>query len=154
MPAADAPARVLSPDACWALLRTGVLGRLAVVVDGQPDIFPVNFVVDHGSVVVRTAAGTKLAAALDAAPIAFEVDGFEGRTGQVWSVVLKGRAELLRTVQELADTFALPLAPWHGSAKPFFLRIVPDELSGRSFVPAAQDRWQTAWSGLRTAPVE
>ena len=37
------------------------MGRLAVVVAGHPDIFPINYVVDHASIVIRTAAGTKLA---------------------------------------------------------------------------------------------
>ena len=40
------------------------VGRLAVSIKEQPDIFPINFVVDHGTVVFRTAEGTKLAAAV------------------------------------------------------------------------------------------
>src|SRR4051794_39359108 len=55
--------RRLTVDACWALLRAADIGRLAVVVGDRPEIFPVNFVVDHGTVVIRTAPGTKLAAA-------------------------------------------------------------------------------------------
>jgi hypothetical protein len=39
------------------------LGRLVTSVDGQPEIFPVNFVVQHRSVLFRTAEGTKLAEA-------------------------------------------------------------------------------------------
>lgn len=54
----------LSDAHSWALLRQAVVGRLAVIVDGAPDNFPVNHQVDHGSVVFRTAAGTKLAGAL------------------------------------------------------------------------------------------
>ncbi|MEO6571600.1 MAG: pyridoxamine 5'-phosphate oxidase family protein, partial [Ilumatobacteraceae bacterium] len=65
----------LSTSDCWALLRDQPYGRLAVVgVDG-PDIFPVNALVDHGSLVFRTDAGAKLTA-LDAEPrVAYEVDG-------------------------------------------------------------------------------
>jgi nitroimidazol reductase NimA-like FMN-containing flavoprotein (pyridoxamine 5'-phosphate oxidase superfamily) len=51
----------LPADECWELLRQSPVGRLAVVVAGDPDIFPINYVVDHGSIVIRTAAGTKLA---------------------------------------------------------------------------------------------
>jgi nitroimidazol reductase NimA-like FMN-containing flavoprotein (pyridoxamine 5'-phosphate oxidase superfamily) len=47
---------------CWTLLRTADVGRLALVVDDCPEIFPVNFVVDHGTLLFRTAAGSKLAA--------------------------------------------------------------------------------------------
>src|SRR4028118_1332365 len=59
----DSGVEVLGPSDCWAMLRTVDVGRLAVVVDGAPDIFPVNFVVDHGTVVFRPAPGTKLGAA-------------------------------------------------------------------------------------------
>ena len=67
---------VLSTKECWELLRDSVVGRLAVTVDGRPDIFPVNPVVDHGSIVFRTSAGTKLAAT-KGHEVAFEVDGYD-----------------------------------------------------------------------------
>ena len=82
---------VLSTNQCWELLRESPVGRLAVVVDGSPDIFPVNPVVDHGTIVFRTTAGTKLAAA-KGRDVAFEVDGYDAGTAQAWSVVVKGRA--------------------------------------------------------------
>jgi nitroimidazol reductase NimA-like FMN-containing flavoprotein (pyridoxamine 5'-phosphate oxidase superfamily) len=47
----------LSATESWALLRQTDVGRLAVIVDDRPDIFPVNYLVDHGSVVIRTAPG-------------------------------------------------------------------------------------------------
>ena len=42
------PAEVehLDPEACWQLLRSIRVGRLAVCADGRPLIFPVNYVVD------------------------------------------------------------------------------------------------------------
>ena len=39
---------VLDEHDCLELLRESDVGRLAVVVEGGPEIFPVNFVVDHG----------------------------------------------------------------------------------------------------------
>ena len=48
---------------CWRLLRGVSVGRLAVWVDDHPDIFPINYKVDHGTLVFRTADGTKLQAA-------------------------------------------------------------------------------------------
>lgn len=39
-----APLDALSVADCWAHLRSGVVGRVAVVHDGRPDIFPVNVV--------------------------------------------------------------------------------------------------------------
>ncbi|MCW2724863.1 MAG: flavin-nucleotide-binding protein [Frankiales bacterium] len=142
----------LAPDACWALLRTSDVGRLAVVVDSRPEIFPVNFAVDHGTVVLRTAQGPKLSAALEA-PVAFEVDGYEAGTAEAWSVVVKGHARQLRGTDELIDTVGIPLSPWHRTAKPQFLRITPDELTGRRFVRAPAGTWDTPITGTRpTAP--
>ena len=43
----------LAEHQCWALLRSQEVGRLAVAIANRPDIFPVNFVVDHASVVFR-----------------------------------------------------------------------------------------------------
>ena len=101
----------LSAHACWALLRDSEVGRLAVVVDGRPDIYPVNFVVDHASVVIRTGAGTKLAALGHGAAVAFEADGYDAVAGEAWSVVVKGDVERHEDMQEMVDAVALPLFP-------------------------------------------
>jgi len=42
----DAVVTALSEEECWALLSRRELGRLALTVQGEPDIFPVNYVVD------------------------------------------------------------------------------------------------------------
>lgn len=141
---AQAGVTVLDVHECWQLLRGTEVGRLAVVLDGRPDIFPVNFAVDHGSVVIRTAPGSKLTAALEGGAVAFECDGYEPALNQAWSVVLKGSVEVLRTMQELVDSVALPLFPWHAAPKPVFLRVVPDEVTGRRFVTVDPGRWRRA----------
>jgi nitroimidazol reductase NimA-like FMN-containing flavoprotein (pyridoxamine 5'-phosphate oxidase superfamily) len=123
----------LSPSECWAQLRQATVGRLAVVSGGRPDIFPVNFVVDHGTVVFRTAAGTKLAAARTM-DVAFEVDGYDAATAEAWSVVLKGDASEVREVDDTIRALRLPLFPWHGGRKPHVVRITPTSVTGRRFV--------------------
>lgn len=117
---------------CWSLLRSAEVGRLAVLVEDHPDIFPVNHVVDHGSIVFRTAAGTKLAAA-HGRLVAFEVDGRDDVAGTAWSVVVKGRAKKLEEPYGVLDALTLPLSPWHGGHKPWFIRIEPDSITGRRF---------------------
>ena len=124
---------LLDPDECWELLRSAEVGRLAVAIMNQPDIFPVNYVVDHGSVVFRTAEGTKLAAATLGQGVAFEVDGYEPGAGEAWSVVLKGRAVEIAKLHELLDATDLPLFPWQASPKPRFVRIEPETVTGRRF---------------------
>jgi nitroimidazol reductase NimA-like FMN-containing flavoprotein (pyridoxamine 5'-phosphate oxidase superfamily) len=46
---------------CWELLGRHDMGRIAIVVDGKPQIFPVNYGLKGNVIVFRTAAGTKLA---------------------------------------------------------------------------------------------
>ena len=128
----------LSESECWTLLRTVGIGRLATPTDrGGVEIFPVNHVVDQGSIVFRTAVGTKLAAALDALEVAFEADNAASNVHQQdddpWSVVVHGTAELISLDTQLFDTFELTVNPWHLSDKPYFIRVVPTALSGRRF---------------------
>ena len=144
--------RELASNEALALLRQSPVGRLAVVVDGQPDIFPVNYVADHGTVVFRTAEGTKLAGAVGAA-VAFEVDGYDPAAGAAWSVVVKGRAEQVRRLEDLLDTAGLPLFPWHAAPKQRFVRIVPDGVTGRRFTTVDPGAWAPPHSGRR-APGE
>lgn len=116
----------------WELMRGAVIGRLAVLHDGAPDIFPVNFVVEHGTVVLRTAAGTKYDAARNH-PVAFEVDGYDVESGEAWSVVARGHAVEVRDVDESIAILDLPLDPWQKGPKPHLLRLVPVSLTGRRF---------------------
>ncbi len=129
----DQSTEQLSPDECWALLRGEEVGRLAIAVMNRPDIFPINYVVDHGSVVFRTAEGTKLAGAVLSRAVAFEVDGYDPDAGEAWSVVLKGRALELTKTLDVFEATDLPLFPWHSSPKPRFVRIEPDSVTGRRF---------------------
>ena len=144
---------VLATAACWALLRSTDVGRLGVAVAGEPDIFPVNFVVDHGTIVFRTALGTKLASVAIAPAVAFEVDGYDPETGDAWSVVLKGRGEHITRSQELIDTASLPLFPWQAGEKHRFVRIVPTDVSGRRFHVVDRSAWDTPLTqARRTSP--
>ncbi len=132
----ETPLEVLSESECWQLLRSVDVGRIAMATDdGSVEIFPINFVVDHGTIVFRTAAGTKLTRAAKAEEVGFEADDsdLEG-DGVAWSVVVRGPAETIDGGDELFDAFELDLRPWHASNKPYFVRLVPRMTSGRRFV--------------------
>ncbi len=128
---------------CWRLLRTVTVGRLAVWVDDHPDIFPINYKVDHGTLVFRTADGTKLAAATGDTPVALEADGVDPDTGVAWSVVIKGQATAVRNPDELLDTVGLLLFPWQSGKKEHFVRITPDAVTGRRFKVVPPLTWWT-----------
>lgn len=118
----------------WALLRDAPIGRLALVVDGRAEIFPMNHLVDHASIVIRTASGTKTQQ-LDGAHVAYEADGHQLGDGSVWSVVIHGVAHEITTLHESLEVAGLPLVPWHAGSKPRIFRITPESMSGRQFHP-------------------
>lgn len=124
---------VLDEDECWRLLAEAEVGRLAVSIADHPDIFPVNHAVDARTIVFRTQAGTKLAAAVLGRAVAYEIDGYDPWSGDAWSVVVKGRAVELETLDQLLHAEGVKLFPWWASDKPRFVQIVPDEVSGRRF---------------------
>jgi len=111
-------------------LREAPVGCLAVLVDGRPDILPVNAIVDHATIVFRTAPGTKLAAA-SRADVAYEVDGYDLHDGAGWSVVVKGRGHVVRESQEWLSAASLPIFPWQEGRKSWFVRIEPQRVTGR-----------------------
>lgn len=123
---------VLDASQSWALVRESPVGRLAVVVGGRPEIFPVNHVVDHGSVLFRSASGTKVGASLGQ-PVAFEVDGYDPAHGEAWSVVVHGRAREVTQTDDVIDAMRAPLFPWHRGSKPRFVRIETESVTGRRF---------------------
>lgn len=125
--------RHLSPDECWEAVRGAEIGRLGVVIDGQPEIFPVNYAVNRETIVFRTAEGTKLDGALLGNRVAFEVDGFNPDTNQAWSAVIKGTTDRPRSIEGVLETVALPIFPWQAGDKTRYVTIVPAEISGRRF---------------------
>lgn len=145
---------ILDTPTCLGLLRTSEVGRLAVSIKEYPDIFPINYVVDRGTVVFRSAEGTKLAAALLGRGVAFEVDGYDPDAGEAWSVVVKGSAVEIEKMYEMFDALDLPLFPWHAGPKHRFVRIEPVEITGRRFQVVGHDAWGGDRPGVRPASPE
>src|SRR4029079_12096855 len=86
---------VLSEDESWHMLASMALGRLVTCLEGQPAIFPVNFVVQRRTVLFRTAEGAKLFSAVMNNRVAFEADDHNVSEG--WSVIVTGSARVLYT---------------------------------------------------------
>jgi uncharacterized protein len=128
----------LDAAACWELLRAAEVGRLAVSVAGGVDIFPINYVVDEGTIVFRTAEGTKLAACIIGPRVAFEADGYDPHAGEAWSVVIKGHAREVQLLDEVPETAFGSLFPWQKGRKDRFVRVVPAQISGRRFQVAVR----------------
>lgn len=129
----------LDEATCWDLLQANSVGRLAVAVGQQPDIFPVNYIVRDRTIIIRTAAGTKLAAAVLGTAVAFEIDAYDEAARRGWSVVVHGRASEAETLDELLEAELLPLEPWVEARKDRWITITPTEVTGRR-IPARVER--------------
>jgi uncharacterized protein len=138
----------LTSTECWDAIRNAEVGRLGVIIDGRPEIFPVNYAVDGETVVFRTGEGTKLDGALSGNPVVFEVDGFDPESGRAWSAVLKGEAGMPESTQDIVDTLELPIFPWQGGIKSRYVRIVPAEVTGRRFRVQAGAGARTSITGI------
>jgi len=125
------PITVLSASESWNLLASAALGRLVTSVEGLPEIFPVNFVVQRRTVLFRTAEGTKLVSAAINKSVLFEADDHGAAEG--WSVIVKGMARMLRTNEELEEAEQAQLLPWTATLKQHYIRICPVSITGRRF---------------------
>jgi nitroimidazol reductase NimA-like FMN-containing flavoprotein (pyridoxamine 5'-phosphate oxidase superfamily) len=121
----------LSDDAAWEFLMSETVGRLAVSVGTQPDIFPLNYVGHEGKVYFRTGEGTKLLQLVVDSHVAFEADGSDEKTA--WSVVVSGSAKAIHSPAMIETLNGLPLPPFAPTLSYVWVEITPSVLRGRSF---------------------
>jgi nitroimidazol reductase NimA-like FMN-containing flavoprotein (pyridoxamine 5'-phosphate oxidase superfamily) len=123
----------LAEAVCRHHLGRAPLGRLAVIVDDHPDVFPVNHVYDEatGTVVFPSNLGTKLRAATEARSVAFETDGVDPGGLSAWSVVVIGRAEQLADTEVIERVAAQRVVLWAVDEHTRWVQIVPERITGR-----------------------
>ena len=125
------PISVLDDTAAWNRLSSVALGRLVTSFGGQLEIFPVNFVTQGGTVLFRTAEGTKLFTTVMNEKVLFEADDHTSDEG--WSVILRGTARMLTGAEEIREAEGTGLMPWVATEKLRFVRVTPSEISARHF---------------------
>ena len=123
------PISILSETECWNHLSSGSLGRLVTTVDGQSEIFPINYVVQHRTVLFRTAEGTKLVSTAINQNVLFEADDHNVVEG--WSVIVRGVARILHDDEDIAEAERAQLLPWTATIKQHYVRIRPLSVTGR-----------------------
>lgn len=130
-------------DMCLQLLESHHVGRIAVNDDAGPIIVPVNYVLDRGTVVIRSDPGTKLAATDQRDRAAFEIDGIDVGRRLGWSVLVRGRLREVNGEEELDRLRTLPLDPFAGGEKAHYLRLDSSSITGRriELPPTIPDDW-------------
>ncbi|MDE0804183.1 MAG: pyridoxamine 5'-phosphate oxidase family protein [Acidimicrobiales bacterium] len=143
----------LTDDECWSLLAQERVGRIAVVVEGRPEIFPVNHGVDERSIVFRTDFGAKLHGIARLAWVGFEVDGFDDGAQSGWSVLVKGQADEVVDPAAIERLDTLDVHFWGVGEKSHWLRIAPDEVTGRRIADETGSR-SIQYTGSMARPDE
>jgi nitroimidazol reductase NimA-like FMN-containing flavoprotein (pyridoxamine 5'-phosphate oxidase superfamily) len=122
---------ILSFVQCQELLESSIVGRIGMVVAGEPVILPVNYRYACGSIVFRTALGEKTDVAMMDKPVAFEIDAWDAVRETGWSVLVKGTAHEVDS-DDPAAAAAATLQPWARAVeRDIWVRIVPNEITGR-----------------------
>jgi len=122
--------KVLAERECVQLLASRVVGRVAVIVDGEARVFPVNYLVDGDDIVFRTGEGTKLDAARAGALVTFEVDDSDPLYHTGWSVMVRGPLEAVTELRELRRMRGLPVRAWGRDGR-HIVRMLIARVSGR-----------------------
>jgi uncharacterized protein len=124
----------LGPEECWTLLRKHGLGRLALIVEGRPEIFPVNYAAGEDAIVIRTQPGTKLRHG-PGRIVAFEIDGYDRSTAVGWSVVVSGPLEEITaaTDERSRALRRLPIETVAPGVRLHWLVLDAERVTGRSF---------------------
>ncbi|QWT23217.1 pyridoxamine 5'-phosphate oxidase family protein [Subtercola sp. PAMC28395] len=122
---------ILDPLDAWGRLRSRGVGRLAVSDNGNPDIFPINYLASADQILIRTAPGTKLTKLMLNESVALETDHYDAETA--WSVVVKGTARHLTDEDSIRAARDSPLWSWMPRSTDAFVVITPTEVTGRAF---------------------
>jgi nitroimidazol reductase NimA-like FMN-containing flavoprotein (pyridoxamine 5'-phosphate oxidase superfamily) len=133
-PEGDAMAELhdLTRAECDALLRSGVVGRVAVSTPTGPHIIPVNYSVVDDSIVFRTTPYSLLGTYGRNSQLAFEVDHFDYTDQRGWSVVARGRGDAVADPDEIRHIREhWHPRPWADGHRNAYFRLHWNELSGR-----------------------
>lgn len=145
---------ILEPEECWKLLRETAVGRLGVIIDGRPDIFPVNYKVDSDTLVFLTGTGTKTHAMEGDASVVMEADSVSAEFGVAWSVVVKGKALRISSTDQDLESASRSLFPWQGIGRDQLFRISPETVTGRRYTVTSGMMWRTSVNDATRAGME
>jgi len=125
---------VVDDDECFALAKTARIGRVVYSDRALPVIVPVNFILDRADVVIRTQRRSRLATHASGNVVAFEVDEIDEFTQSGWSVLVRGTASFVDSVDDLPEEDRP--SSWAQGVRSLFVRIPLEDVTGRRLLPA------------------
>jgi uncharacterized protein len=126
----------LSTGDCELLLASQEIGRIAVVDNGFPLVFPINYRMASfgGKLVIAIRTRTDNVIDRLGRPVCFEIDGIDASHDGGWSVLVRG------TLVESSPDPDLDTRPINSEGRDAWRVIVPTHISGRR-VYNRQVRW-------------
>jgi nitroimidazol reductase NimA-like FMN-containing flavoprotein (pyridoxamine 5'-phosphate oxidase superfamily) len=125
--------REIDKAECLELLAAHTVGRVAYCDDLGPVVLPVNYALDHDTVLIQISPHSTLATHLRSARASFEIDDFDDYNQSGWSVLVRGNAAYVETA-DLPDDDR-PVA-WAEGQRTLHVRITPHDISGRRLLSA------------------
>jgi nitroimidazol reductase NimA-like FMN-containing flavoprotein (pyridoxamine 5'-phosphate oxidase superfamily) len=122
---------------CLRLIATGGIGRLVFAGRWDLTVLPVNYKIHNGAILFRTPQdGTtdedlRTGIADAEYRVAFEIDDFDLKACEGWSVVVQGPAHHLDSEAEQAGARAAAVEPWPGGQRGHYISINPARVTGR-----------------------
>jgi nitroimidazol reductase NimA-like FMN-containing flavoprotein (pyridoxamine 5'-phosphate oxidase superfamily) len=138
---ADRVMEVLDESECLSLISPGGVGRIAYSGWFGLAVLPVNYTVQDGAVVFRTAEHGPLDEDLRTGianadlMVAFEIDNISMAERRGWSVLIQGPAHHVAPDEEDAVR-EIGIESWAPGDRDLFVRIVPSRITGRRVGPA------------------
>jgi nitroimidazol reductase NimA-like FMN-containing flavoprotein (pyridoxamine 5'-phosphate oxidase superfamily) len=133
---ADRVIEELDENECLALIAPGGVGRIAYTSRSGLAVLPVNYALQDGAIVFRTAEHGPLDEDLRTGisdadyKVAFEIDSIDAVGRQGWSVLIQGPAHHVTGAEEDVVRRA-GAEPWAPGDRQLFVRIVPSRITGR-----------------------
>lgn len=123
---------VLDDEEARRLLGVGVVGRVGYVdARGTLQLVPVNYREREGDVYWLTLADGVLARAAEAEQVVFQVDHHDDTYQNGWSILVRGRAELVDDEALLAELLERGLRPWASGERTTLVRLRAESTGGR-----------------------
>ena len=129
---------MLTDAECWQLLAGAPVGRVVVSMNAMPAALPVNYQLIGREIYFRTAAGTKLAAAVNRTVVAFQVDEFDAGGSSGWSVLVVGTARLVTDPKERSLLEVAGIRSWVTGPAAHYVGITVERITGRRLRPTRQ----------------
>lgn len=122
----------LTEGECWELLESVSVGRVVFTHRAMPAIRPVNHLVDHRTIVIRSHMGAAIASRASAgngSVVCYEADELDPVRHTGWSVIVTGMARLVQDPDAIAR-YEKSLEPWIAGQMDHVIAIEPRFVSG------------------------